>query len=93
MNKLNTKILRWVVHVATLLGAQSDKLLHFLCAILCMVVVSLLFNECIGLIASLAVSIGKELYDQLSSKGCAELGDLAADLVGIAIGWIIVAIV
>ena len=79
--------------MATYLGVQSDKLLHFLCALLCMIAVSLLFNECIGLIASLAVSLGKELYDKLSGKGCAEWGDLLADIIGISIGWLVVAIV
>ena len=93
MNKLKTTILRWVVNVATFLGVPSDKLLHFLCAMLCMIVVSLLTNDCIGLIVSLAVSIGKELYDKFSGKGNAEWGDLIADMVGIAIGWLIVAIV
>ena len=79
--------------MATYLGVPSDKLLHFLYAMLCMVMVSLLSNGCVGLIASLAVSIGKELYDKLSSKGCAEWGDLLADLVGIVVGWLIVAVI
>lgn len=91
--KVKTKVLRGVVRVATLLGIPSDKLLHFLCALLCMVTISLLTNPCIGLIAALAVSIGKELYDKFSGKGCAEWGDLLADIIGIAIGWLVVAIV
>ena len=93
MSRLKIKILRWVVQAATHLGVPSDKLLHFLCAMLCMIVVSLFTNDCIGLIAALAVSIGKELYDKFSGKGCAEWGDLLADIIGIAIGWLVVAIV
>ena len=91
--KLKTKVLMWVVRVATCLGVPSDKLLHFACAMLCMIVVSWLTNDCFGLIVSLAVSIGKELYDKLSGRGYAEWGDLIADVIGIAIGWFIVAIV
>ena len=87
------RIYRWVVELATYLGVPSDKLLHFSCAMMCMIAVSLLTNDSFGLIVSLAVSLGKELYDKLSGRGCAEWSDLIADVVGIAIGWFIVAIV
>lgn len=93
LSKLKIKILRWVVKAATRLGVPSDKMLHFLCAFACMISMSLVFNECVGLLATFAVSIGKELYDKFSGKGCAEWGDLLADIIGIAIGWLVVAIV
>ena len=91
MNK--TTILRWVVKVATYLGLPSDKLLHFSCAMMCMLSVSLISNECIGLIATLSVSLGKELYDRYSGKGHAEWGDLIADLLGLVAGWMVVCII
>lgn len=93
MNNLKETILRWVVQVATFLGVPSDKLLHFLCAMLCMVSVSIIFNEGIGLITTVAVSLGKELYDKYSGKGCAELEDLLADFLGLLVGYILVTII
>ena len=92
MNKLKETILRWVVQVATFLGVPSDKLLHFLCAFACMISVSMLTNECIGIIITIALSIWKEIYDR-NGNGAAEIGDLFADMAGIAIGWLIVFLV
>ena len=90
MRKIKEKILGLVAQVATFLGVPSDKMLHFSCAMLCMIVVSLLTNDCIGLITALAVSIGKELYDKFSGKGCAEWGDLISDFLGMLVGYILV---
>lgn len=33
-----------------------------------------------------AIGIAKEIYDKVSGKGCAELKDIACDLVGVIIG-------
>ena len=35
---------------------------------------------------TLAIGVGKEIYDKVSGKGCSEWGDLLADVVGILIG-------
>jgi uncharacterized protein YfiM (DUF2279 family) len=32
------------------------------------------------------ISIGKEIYDRRTGKGCAEWKDIACDLVGIIVG-------
>lgn len=33
-----------------------------------------------------AIGIAKEIYDKVSGKGCAELKDIACDVVGVIIG-------
>ena len=90
---LKTMILRWVVRVATYLGVPSDKLLHFICSALIMAMCSIFLNPMLSSFITIAIGLLKELYDKLSGRGCAELVDLWADIIGIAIGWLIVAIV
>lgn len=41
--------------------------------------------ELAGMI-TLAIGIGKEIYDKASGKGCAEVKDIVCDIVGILIG-------
>ena len=38
-----------------------------------------------AVLITLAIGIGKEVYDKISGKGCAEWLDLIADIVGIII--------
>lgn len=85
---------RWVVKWATYLHVPSDKLLHFLCAMALMIATSLLTNPCIGCGVTMAVSIGKEIYDCYKPNPTGfSLGDLMADLLGVIVGMAVVIIV
>jgi hypothetical protein len=65
---------------------DKDKLLHIVVSAVIMVVLGMLLPTWVAALATLCVGIGKEVYDKVSGKGCAEWEDLAADLVGILIG-------
>lgn len=59
-----------------------------------MIATSLLTNPCIGYGVTMAVSIGKEIYDTHKPKPTGfSLGDLMADLLGVIVGMVVVIIV
>ena len=64
----------------------EDKLKHALVSAITAVVLSLFIPWWGAALITLAIGVGKEVYDKLSGKGCAEWLDLFAYIVGIIIG-------
>lgn len=64
----------------------EDKLKHIVVSAIIMVTLNLILPTWIAALITLSIGIGKEVYDKVSGKGCAEWKDLLADLVGILIG-------
>ena len=91
MSKLKTKILRWVVRVATLLGIPSDKLLHFLCSAIIMALCSSVMNPTLSCLTTTAIGLLKELYDCHKPNPTGwDWRDLLADLLGMAVVLVVV---
>lgn len=65
---------------------SNDKLKHALVSAVIATLLSLFLPWWGAALITLAVGIGKEIYDKVSGKGCAEWLDLLADIVGILIG-------
>ena len=65
---------------------KEDKLKHVVVSAIIAVVLNLFLPWWVAAGITFAVGIGKEVYDKVSGKGCAEWEDLAADLIGILIG-------
>ena len=63
-----------------------DKYKHIVVSAIIAVGLNLFLPWELASMITLAVGIGKEIYDKASGKGCAEWKDLAADVVGIIIG-------
>lgn len=63
-----------------------DKYKHIVVSAIIAVVLNLFLPWWVAALITLAIGIGKEVYDKLSGKGCAEWEDLVADVVGILIG-------
>jgi Na+-translocating ferredoxin:NAD+ oxidoreductase RnfD subunit len=63
-----------------------DKYKHIVVSAIICVALNLLLPWWVAALITLAIGIGKEVYDKVSKKGCAEWKDLLADLVGILIG-------
>lgn len=59
---------------------------HIVVSAIIAVAINLLLPWWVAALITLAIGIGKEVYDKVSKKGCAEWEDLLADLVGILIG-------
>lgn len=69
-----------------LLGG-TDKILH--CTVSATIANLLIVVGCdwwLAGVITLAIGIGKEIYDKISGKGTAEWRDFAADVVGVIIG-------
>lgn len=64
----------------------EDKLKHVVVSSAMAALLCLVLPWWVAGLGTLAVGIGKEVYDKLSGRGCAEWVDLAADIVGIIIG-------
>lgn len=64
----------------------EDKLKHIVVSAIMTVVLSLFFPWWVAAGMTFALGVGKEVYDMVSGKGCAEWEDLLADVVGILIG-------
>lgn len=64
----------------------EDKLKHIVVSAIICVALNLFLPWWVAALITLAIGVGKEVYDKVSKKGCAEWGDLLADLVGILIG-------
>lgn len=63
-----------------------DKYKHVVVSAIIAVVLNLFLPWWVAAILTLAIGVGKEVYDKVSGKGHAEWKDLLADLVGILIG-------
>lgn len=64
----------------------EDKLKHIVVSAIIAVALNLILPWWVAGLITLAIGVGKEVYDKLSKKGCAEWEDLVADVVGIVIG-------
>lgn len=64
----------------------EDKLKHIVVSAIVMVIFNLFLPTYIAALITLAIGIGKEVYDKTTNKGCAEWEDLLCDIVGIIIG-------
>ena len=78
--QLGQLILLWVNMIT------EDKLKHVLVSAIIAVILSLFLPWWGAALITLAIGIGKEVYDKVSGTGCAEWLDLLADIVGIIIG-------
>lgn len=63
-----------------------DKYKHVVVSAIIAVALNLFLPWWVAALITLAIGVGKEVYDKVSGKGCAEWEDLLADLVGILIG-------
>ena len=63
-----------------------DKYKHIVVSAVIATALSLFFPWWVAALVTLAIGVGKEVYDKVSGKGRAEWGDLLADVVGIIIG-------
>ena len=64
----------------------EDKLKHIVVSAIIAVALNLILPWWVAGLVTLAIGVGKEVYDKVSGKGHAEWEDLVADLVGILIG-------
>ena len=67
-------------------GLTRDKLLHVVVSAALSAVLALVLPWWAAALITLAIGVAKEVYDKVSGRGCAEWGDLLADVIGIAIG-------
>lgn len=71
----------------------KDKLKHVVVSAIIAVELNLFLPWWVAGVITLAISLGKELYDRYSGNGQAEWGDLIADLLGLVAGWMVVCII
>lgn len=64
----------------------NDGMMHVILSALICAVLNLFLPWELAAMITLAVGIGKELYDRISGKGCSEWKDIVCDIVGILIG-------
>lgn len=67
-----------------------DKLLHYSVSYTAYGTSSFLLGDAGGFLFTAALGIGKELWDLISGRGTAELGDLIADFAGIIAAYEII---
>lgn len=63
-----------------------DKYKHIVVSAIIAVALNFFLPWWVAGLVTLSIGIGKEVYDKVSGKGCAEWKDLLADVVGILIG-------
>ena len=72
--------------MAAHLDVPSDKLLHFVCSAVIMIILMPVLGKCMATIATIGICIGKEIYDCHKKHPSGwSWGDLLADLLGILI--------
>lgn len=65
---------------------REYKLKHIVVSAIIAVALNLFLPWWVASVITLAIGVGKEIYDKVSGKGHPEWKDLLADLVGILIG-------
>ena len=63
-----------------------DKYKHIVVSAIICVALKLFLPWWVAALITLAIGVGKEVYDKVSGKGCAEVKDIVCDIVGILIG-------
>lgn len=63
-----------------------DKYKHIVVSAIIAVALNLFLPWWVVALVTLAIGVGKEVYDKVSKKGHAEWRDLVADVVGVVIG-------
>lgn len=71
-------IKRWV---------RTDGLLHMLVSALLVVAFGWIRPLWVAPAVAMAIGIAKEIYDKVSGKGTAEWHDIICDIIGIAVGF------
>lgn len=80
------RMYRWVVKWATYLHVPSDKLLHFLCSAMIMLLLQFFIAPPLAACLTLCIGIVKEIYDCYKPNPSGwSWGDLLADVLGILI--------
>lgn len=64
----------------------EDKLKHIVLSAIIAVALNLILPWWVAGLITLAIGVGKEVYDKVSGKGHPEWKDLVADVVGVVIG-------
>lgn len=64
----------------------ADKLKHIVVSAIIAVALNLFLPWWVAALITLAIGVGKEVYDKVSGKGHPEWKDLVADVVGTIIG-------
>jgi Na+-translocating ferredoxin:NAD+ oxidoreductase RnfD subunit len=65
---------------------KEDKLKHIVVSAIIAVALNLILPWWVAGLITLAIGVGKEVYDKVSGNGHPEWKDLLADLLGILIG-------
>lgn len=63
-----------------------DKYKHVVVSAALSAVLALVLPWWAAALVTLGIGVAKEVYDKVSGKGCAEWGDLLADVLGVIIG-------
>lgn len=71
---------------------RQDGLLHILVSALLVVAISVVLPVWLSLLIALAIGIGKELYDR-THKGACTWHDVICDVIGLAIGTILIVLI
>lgn len=69
----------------------KDKILHFICCFLIVIIVGVMSLPVIGLSAGIIVALLKETYDEFREGGTGwDWKDIIADFIGIILGILII---
>lgn len=63
-----------------------DGLKHVVVSSVLVILLHVFMPKWCAALITLSIGIGKEVYDKVSKKGCAEWKDIVCDLLGIGIG-------
>ena len=63
-----------------------DGLKHIIVSAIIITILNIFLPIWLSATITLVIGIGKELYDKISDKGCAEWKDIVCDIIGIIIG-------
>lgn len=84
MKSLCIILYQWVVNLATCLHVPSDKLLHFLCSAMIMLLLQFFIAPPLAACVTLCIGIAKEVYDCYKPNPSGwSWGDLLADVLGL----------
>ena len=89
MDKAKYLILGIARKIGNFIGVDTDKVLHFVCSLVVVLVIGLPTNVWIGVTAGLFIGIGKEIGDEMSPSNRWSWGDILANCLGIIAGWLI----
>ena len=90
LEKIEELYIIFCLKIGRVIGVATDKVAHFFCCFMASIILGFMFSIETGVIAAIAMGVGKEYGDSCSPVNRWSWGDIFADFMGAVVGAFVV---